>query len=84
MAFSITSRFNILATTEISLTLTTNPSRREHMTPPFPEFPLGPQCIPEADEFQLQTGSKSTFHKCYEHSDMALPAVFPYHTFLLP
>lgn len=41
MAFSITSRFNILATTQISLTLTTNPSRREHMTPPFPEFPLG-------------------------------------------
>lgn len=60
MAFSITSRFNILATTQISLVLTTNPSRREHMTPPFPEFLLGPQCIPEAAEFKLCAKARST------------------------
>lgn len=65
MASSITSRFNILATTQISLTLTTNPSRREHITLPFPEFPLGPQCVPEADELKLwakahPTGAENT------------------------
>lgn len=60
MAFSITSRFNILATTQISLTLTTNPSRREHVTLPFPEFPLGPQCIPEPEEFKLGAKAHST------------------------
>lgn len=51
---------------------------------PFPAFPLGPQCTPEANKFKLQTESRSKLHKCYEHSDMALPAVFPYHTFLMP
>lgn len=69
MAFSITSRFNILATTEIPLTLTTNPSRREHMTPPLPEFPLGPQCVPEADEFKLWAKA----HSINAVSSLSLP-----------
>lgn len=65
MAFSITSRFNMLATTQISLTLTRNaPGENTWHSLPFPEFPLGPQCIPEADEFKLV--SKSTFLKGYE------------------
>lgn len=78
MVLSITMRFNIPATTQISLTVTTNPSRSAYMIPPFPAFPLGPQHNPEANNFKpFQSRGRSKLQKCYEHSNMALPTVLP-------